>query len=195
MSNKGARSKEVVGYVLPVKPHTRNKETPMQTAKGILELEAQTPLPARSLTRSTETPAHAIGELSKLGRLIDSCLTAKSINPNSEVLPQSIHNTSELGATVSPHIPAKLVNPATRGKKAASKADAAGKVPETVVPPIAAMAPPPRRNLRNSDFRLDTDGGSKTAPTPAKEVGETGPWSREAFDLFDWKLQVASLPD
>lgn len=81
--------------------------------------------------------------------------------------------------------PPRLINPATRGRKAAGEAHKAGKVPETVVPPAPLHPQMPRSILA---------GGNARQEKPALPRGEllkvardTGPWSREAFDLFDWR--------
>ncbi|KAK3298128.1 uncharacterized protein B0H64DRAFT_318415 [Chaetomium fimeti] len=78
----------------------------------------------------------------------------------------------------------RITNPATRGRKAALKSDAAGQVPQSIVPvePIPARRPPaaaqpeaatgerPKRKMRFPGF-ASVKGG--------------GPWSREAHDLLE----------
>jgi len=81
----------------------------------------------------------------------------------------------------------KIANPATRGRKAALKSDAAGQVPQPVVPvepipalrgvrpPVAPQAEPaaserPKRKMRFPGFASAKGGG---------------PWSREAHDLLE----------
>jgi hypothetical protein len=88
--------------------------------------------------------------------------------------------------TVGPTRP-KIANPATRGRKAALKSDAAGQVPQSIVPvePIPALRgvrPPaaphpepaaserPKRKMRFPGFASAKGGG---------------PWSREAHDLLE----------
>ncbi|KAK1987465.1 hypothetical protein LZ30DRAFT_684665 [Colletotrichum cereale] len=83
----------------------------------------------------------------------------------------------------------RLTNPATRGRKAAKKSDAAGSVPQPVLPVISDLAV----------GRYDGRGGSRSEATLGSTAllgGETarefssfsrasgGPWSKEAYDLL-----------
>lgn len=103
---------------------------------------------------------------------------------------------SDVAESTTEHIPdapavgptrPKIANPATRGRKAALKSDAAGQVPQSIVPvePIPALRgvrPPaaphpepaaserPKRKMRFPGFASAKGGG---------------PWSREAHDLLE----------
>ncbi|KAK5656553.1 hypothetical protein OQA88_4532 [Cercophora sp. LCS_1] len=84
--------------------------------------------------------------------------------------------------------PPRIANPASRGRKAALKSDAAGQVPQNILPPPDPM--PTRFSMRLApEARRDSAGNERpkrkmTFPgfTSAR-VG--GPWSREAHDLLE----------
>ncbi|KAF4119920.1 Protein of unknown function (DUF2439) [Geosmithia morbida] len=95
----------------------------------------------------------------------------------------------------------RLANPATRGKKAASRADAAGKAPEIMVPfdpvlsPTKIAAPPPKKQLALAPTKvpqLNRSGSSSSSNAqdnkPTDLGGFTkangGAWSRHASDLL-----------
>jgi hypothetical protein len=73
-----------------------------------------------------------------------------------------------------------VVNPATRGRKAATKSDAAGQMPQDVLPP----------DLNSAPQRAPATGGNKEPRRKMAFPGFTmlrvaGPWSREAHDLLE----------
>ncbi|KAH6651732.1 hypothetical protein BKA67DRAFT_660520 [Truncatella angustata] len=71
----------------------------------------------------------------------------------------------------------RIVNPATRGKKAAKRTDAAGQIPERVIPTddrvLVRVANNPAKEQSNA--------------LPGFSKANGGPWSREAHDLFEYK--------
>ena len=92
------------------------------------------------------------------------------------------------GAPIAPAKVKTIPNPATRGRKAALKSDAAGKTPQSILPPpepvvmmMARPMPPvgaaanerPKRTMKFPGF------------TSAAKSGGGGPWSREAHDLLE----------
>lgn len=135
--NGGKRSKEVVGFVLPVEESLKCIDAPPQTIVEIVKTGEQ-----------------------------------RRFQP-----------------------PAKLVNPATRGRKAASKADAAGKVPEMIVPPTAPMGPPPALLVLPEGNTSQDNVSLRPYYFSTKEGGGKGPWSREAFDLFDWRPKITGIAE
>ncbi|TDZ75181.1 hypothetical protein CTRI78_v000130 [Colletotrichum trifolii] len=80
----------------------------------------------------------------------------------------------------------RLNNPATRGRKAAKKSDAAGSVPQSIIPAIPGGAVQSSKQVeepkaaRPGSAREGQAG--KRLPGFAKANG--GPWSTEAFDLL-----------
>lgn len=90
-----------------------------------------------------------------------------------------------------------LNNPATRGKKAAQKRDQSLLLRSFVTPEVEmAQAPPFMPNLRsqgpvNEDLEHIRPGMPMWGPISAP-VSLTGPWTREAFDLFGWKPETAN---
>ncbi|KAK6066947.1 hypothetical protein SCUP515_10397 [Seiridium cupressi] len=99
-------------------------------------------------------------------------LLSESHVPDSDVQKEAM-NTMVLSRKPVP----RIVNPATRGKKAARPSDAAGQVPENILP---------------ADDRALADVPKKPAKEAATVVAgfskaNGGPWSREAHDLFEYK--------
>ncbi|KAI9743388.1 MAG: hypothetical protein M1818_003234 [Claussenomyces sp. TS43310] len=90
-----------------------------------------------------------------------------------------------------------LNNPATRGKKAAQKKDSRLMMADISVRPglqsIFSVGPPPPTFLadpKQQNFNATRlDGRVKQVPSGI--VDDTGPWSREASDLFDWEKPKA----
>lgn len=87
--------------------------------------------------------------------------------------------------------PARLANPASRGRKAALKSDAAGQVPQRVLPLTQAPVAVPVSTADLAGTPLERP--SKVSERPKKKMtfpgfqsarGE-GPWSREAYDLLE----------
>ncbi|KAK7754620.1 hypothetical protein SLS62_003403 [Diatrype stigma] len=96
--------------------------------------------------------------------------------------------STELEATLSKAAVAKrTINPASRGKKAAKPSDAAGQLPQCPLPPEARSigVPRPMNGNRVGEARKQDKGVATPLPGFAKANG--GPWSREAFDLFEFK--------
>lgn len=128
-----------------------------------------------------------------------------SEKPNSQRLLDTGEALEQLPSIQQPPPPPKrpiIPNPATRGKKAAQKTDAAGKAPiHGPIFPVVVMAPPPApasaqpmtrgakcREIQNSGPPADSAGEARAVPELGAEAdGNMGPWSREAFDLFDWR--------
>lgn len=77
--------------------------------------------------------------------------------------------------------PVPLANPATRGKKAASRADAAGQVPLAIVPLDAPVEAAPR--LAKADERPAQQPRNQVE-LPGFSKANGGAWSRHAYDLL-----------
>ncbi|KAH6855332.1 hypothetical protein B0I37DRAFT_300933 [Chaetomium sp. MPI-CAGE-AT-0009] len=160
-------------------PHPRNntpeKEAPLSTATLQRPSQEQLPVPDTIALRPQlhetlpEQPERPIEEVSDIR--VDPGVTRSA----TEHL---------LDAPVVEPTRRRIMNPATRGRKAALKSDAAGQVPQSIVPvePIPARRPPaapqlepgtserPKRKMRFPGFASAKGGG---------------PWSREAHDLLE----------
>ncbi|KAI1865177.1 hypothetical protein JX265_008224 [Neoarthrinium moseri] len=80
----------------------------------------------------------------------------------------------------------RLANPATRGKKAAKPSDAAGQLLESIIPVDAGVGAARQPN-RSSVCPTDKAAKQSTTSLPGFSRANGGPWSREAFDLFEYK--------
>lgn len=87
--------------------------------------------------------------------------------------------------------PARLVNPASRGRKAALRSDAAGRVPQRVLPLTqpSAMIPVSTADLASTLLEeppKEPERPKKKMTFPGFQSARSeGPWSREAFDLLE----------
>ncbi|GAB1312387.1 hypothetical protein MFIFM68171_02597 [Madurella fahalii] len=82
----------------------------------------------------------------------------------------------------------RIQNPATRGRKAALKSDAAGQVPQSILPPEPILGRPGVRS--SAMMRLDpvavNERPKRTMRFPGFVSARAGgPWSREAHDLLE----------
>jgi hypothetical protein len=73
----------------------------------------------------------------------------------------------------------KPENSSTLGKKMAHKVDAIGKIPGNIIVPTRDKTP----YVNKPCSELSRSGEQ-----------DKGPWSREAFDLFDWKPNSSAVP-
>ncbi|KAI1433683.1 hypothetical protein GGR50DRAFT_473223 [Xylaria sp. CBS 124048] len=76
-----------------------------------------------------------------------------------------------------------LANPATRGKKAAKPFDAVGTTPMCPLPKESPSYPPPHQRVNN----VGAPEKMTENPMPGFSRANGGPWSREAYDLFDFR--------
>ncbi|KAK2771304.1 hypothetical protein CKAH01_14364 [Colletotrichum kahawae] len=81
---------------------------------------------------------------------------------------------------------AQLANPATRGRKAATKSNAAGAVPQSFIPAISgSILPSVTASKPDSGKNPGPVGvGTPTVQLPGFSKANGGPWSREAYDLL-----------
>ncbi|KAI0162237.1 hypothetical protein GGR57DRAFT_498578 [Xylariaceae sp. FL1272] len=79
-----------------------------------------------------------------------------------------------------------LMNPATRGKKAARPSDMAGQVPVCPLPPELTGNMSLHSGSKTSDV-TDIPNKRTVGSMPGFSRANGGPWSREAYDLFDFK--------
>ncbi|RYP70467.1 hypothetical protein DL769_004956 [Monosporascus sp. CRB-8-3] len=81
----------------------------------------------------------------------------------------------------------RITNPATRGRKAARPADAAGQLPRCPLPSemTSTSFTKPSNAKKSAEPGNQAKGGAKPLPGFVRANG--GPWSREAFDLFEFK--------
>lgn len=163
-----------------------------------------TPNPAARETdvASTTTRQHGVGgeTLHPDGVTLRSQLHNKSCNPPRQV-GQQIQDNPDIGlgscATKGSTKPLdtvsagsgrpRIANPATRGRKAALKSDAAGQVPQPVLPaePVPAWTRDVRRPavMQPSSAADERPKRKMTFPGFVSARGG-GPWSREAHDLL-----------
>lgn len=86
---------------------------------------------------------------------------------------------------------ARLANPASRGRKAALASDAAGQVPQRILPPTqpALMVPISTADLAMTPIEQtpkEPERPKKKMTFPGFQTARSeGPWSREAFDLLE----------
>lgn len=94
-------------------------------------------------------------------------------------VPDAVDGQGEaVSTTVSSRKPVpRIVNPATRGKKAAKPSDAAGQVPERSLPSDGQVIGRPVSNTAKISL----------VELPSFSKANGGPWSREAYDLFEYQ--------
>lgn len=127
-----------------------------------------------------------------LGLLRRTASITRRINNITIEPPKSDESSGSTSATESStKTAARIANPASRGRKAALQSDAAGPVPQRLLPPTQPHAPVP---ICTADFAATQleEPPKKEAEKPKRKMkfpgfqsarGE-GPWSREAFDLL-----------
>ncbi|KAH8168104.1 hypothetical protein CIB48_g197 [Xylaria polymorpha] len=79
-----------------------------------------------------------------------------------------------------------ITNPATRGRKAAKPSDAAGQMPVCPLSVELAGSSSLNQVSRKTNVQGNLDKGSAN-PMHGFSRANGGPWSREAYDLFDFK--------
>jgi hypothetical protein len=178
--------------LLPVGKDT-NKETVLSISaaesKSIAALEKERAPTMNRPTSGTPESAVAMGITASLSQLDssptlpvsgkrevegDSCVTKGA----GKLLPEAL-----------PPEPARprIVNPATRGRKAALKSDAAGQVPQSILPTEAVPAPTrmrPTAMPQPEAVAHERPKRKMTFPGFTSARGG-GPWSREAHDLLE----------
>ncbi|KAK7731098.1 hypothetical protein SLS53_008816 [Cytospora paraplurivora] len=138
---------------------------------------------------SNQTPAGSIQKAKYIG-LRGQVTAPRRVNNIIAVPPQVSHPEDQTADSIA-KAPARIMNPASRGRKAALASDAVGQVPQRVLPPTqpallvpistADLActpyePPPREPVRPK---------KKMAFPGFQSARDSGPWSREAFDLLE----------
>jgi hypothetical protein len=197
--NKSSKSKEIFGWKPPVEDHI----DPNALATAVCRIgwgpTTVTPAPTKMGSKSTQensqnrttpqqeeicktkedidgstTPRPATHQDdSSLGVPQDSRTQEKTTQQLKETSSKSATSDESAGSSTGP----RLANPATRGKKAASKADAAGRAPQSVVP-----VDPVTSTLARLPEAKPTTGESASLPGFSKANG--GAWSRHAYDLL-----------
>jgi hypothetical protein len=120
-------------------------------------------------------------------------------NAATKHIPHVVNRPSE--DTTKPARPVLLANPATRGRKAAKETDAAGQIPQTIVPANPIIEPDRERrrpivSLSRASDDIDLMAGEPNHQTsavkhlPGFSRANGGPWSREAHDLLGSKRPV-----
>jgi hypothetical protein len=177
MSRKSIKSKEIIGFKLP----SDNKSIPNAFVSAVGRIGLQEDVPSATLLRS---------------------LSLEGESPPVEQQAIKRHEPPKLVRQQSdPQPKGRLVNPATRGKKAASKADAAGQILQTLVPfdpvtrPIGAPVLVKEKKKVAAPEAVpsrDSKGPARTLPGFSKANG--GAWSRHAEDLLGMTRPNTSGP-
>ncbi|CAH0014867.1 unnamed protein product [Clonostachys rhizophaga] len=177
MSRKSIKSKEIIGFKLP----SENNSIPNAYVSAVGRIGFQEDVPSATLHRALSLE----GESPPVEQQ-----TIKRHEP-----PRLVRQQSD------PQPKGRLVNPATRGKKAASKADAAGQILQTLVPfdpvtrPIGApVLVKERKKVAAPEAApsRDSKGPARTLPGFSKANG--GAWSRHAEDLLGMTRPNTSGP-
>lgn len=158
MARKSVKSREILGFVVPSDDHVFNPPTAL----------------ARSIPKETQGSCHSVTEKQlELHMEEADAITQPTKIP--EVV-SSIANKEPVDKSESQPKP-RLSNPATRGRKAARKEDAAGKLPQTIVQlePVAPQRPKITKTLPPQE---------KTSELPGFAKANGGAWSRHAEDLL-----------
>lgn len=190
LGRRSVKSKEVFGlqvpddrYMVPVELATA--DTPIVTSRPV---EQDEELVIRRVTQSKQ-PMHADG----LGNQAPGEPTAN--------IQGRAQQGQQLSRDHAASEPARwMTNPATRGRKAASKADAAGQIPQSVVPyeTVTSLVPArPRpqqqqQQQQRSDPKTATNSKTSIAEPSAKTTSNLpgfskangGAWSKHAEDLL-----------
>ena len=148
----------------------QDEQQPIVDTEKTRTLHAESHKPATSPPRRPTAIAHPEQRLSG---------TDGPIRPRPVPGPPEAHP-----AAVSAPVLPKIVNPASRGRKAALKSDAAGQTPQSILPPVEAVA--------NLVARAAVRPGTVTEERPKLKMTfpgfvsarEGGPWSRESDDLL-----------
>ncbi|CAH0056922.1 unnamed protein product [Clonostachys solani] len=167
MSRKSIKSKEIIGFKLP----GDNNSIPNAFVSAIGRIGLQEDVPSATLHRS---------------------LSLEGESPPVEQQAIKRHGPPSLVRQLSdPQPKGRLVNPATRGKKAASKADAAGQILQTLVPFDPVTRPIGAPTLVKEKKKVaapkaapsrDSKGSAQTLAGFSRANG--GAWSRHAEDLL-----------
>ncbi|KAH8648376.1 hypothetical protein BX600DRAFT_113665 [Xylariales sp. PMI_506] len=113
--------------------------------------------------------------------------SGKVPNENTAQPQEEAKRVQKMAVTIQQIVP-KLSNPATRGKKAAKPSDAAGQIPESILPPETIILS--KQIGRPAIFPTETTRGNSLAALPGFTKANGGPWSREAYDLFEYARPV-----
>ncbi|VUC35298.1 unnamed protein product [Clonostachys rosea] len=177
MSRKSIKSKEIIGFKFPGDQNS----IPSAYISAIGRIGLQENVPLATLHRS---------------------LSLEGGSPPVEQQAVKRHEPPGLVRQQSdPQPKGRLVNPATRGKKAASKADAAGQILQTLVPfdPVARPLGAPvvvkeKKKVAAPEAApsRDSKGSGQTLPGFSKANG--GAWSRHAEDLLGMTRPNTSGP-
>ncbi|KAI0395185.1 hypothetical protein F5Y17DRAFT_424842 [Xylariaceae sp. FL0594] len=81
----------------------------------------------------------------------------------------------------------RVPNPATRGRKAAKPADAAGQTPTCPLPKEAKTNVAMQQDVKSRSAMGTAQGQKGAEQVPGFSRANGGPWSREAYDLFEFK--------
>ncbi|KAK4150948.1 hypothetical protein C8A00DRAFT_17585 [Chaetomidium leptoderma] len=159
---------EEEAILTPARPWGANQERPVVGDNLALRVQ----LHNNGSLNLSEQPEHPINDTSSIG--LGFGVTERA-NKHLPVAP-----------TAGPTRP-KIMNPATRGRKAALKSDAAGQVPQSIVPvePVPAHASTRPLAMPRPDPAVSERPKRKMKFPGFTSVKGGGPWSREAHDLLE----------
>lgn len=194
LGRKSVKSKEIFGFKAPesdhLVPHAFASALGRIGATAITPACASVPAPAPAFVPVTRVePKESMAQATK----------DKETEKQDIVVPPTIivDESKSHSDAVSESGPRRIANPASRGRKAATKADAAGQPPRVLVPfdTTPALAMPPRaprapvqqhhhhQQQQEAQHIQQTVVASKTS-LPAFAKANGGAWSRHAYDLL-----------
>lgn len=215
MARKSVRSKEIIGYVVP---EDNMVPTPMASATGRIGANHVTEAPSNHghghmHSTTTITPSSP-GE--EVVVVVATSTEASQNNAVNHAATRQIVGKIPLGSDEGQQqhqhqhqhqppppplsrensIPKKLTNPATRGRKAAKKEDAAGQVPQSIVPfdavvvkprvgaPTTAAVPALVKRDSGEEKSKGPGSGSGLGAAAGFTKANGGAWSKHAGDLL-----------
>lgn len=201
--NEQPRGSEIDQITLVPVPIPDNSSRDIEAAQEVSRTEPQLPLDlSQNLEHPTETNLRTESgeQQSELKEIESTKLQPHSVSNQPQRQENYVQDQPDLGGNAqratSDETEASLLNivatrrmmnPASRGKKAAKPSDAAGKLPQCPLPPETRSIGLPRSvTAKKVDEAGKQDKGLAT-PLPGFAKANGGPWSREAFDLFEFK--------
>ncbi|KAK5626896.1 hypothetical protein RRF57_002611 [Xylaria bambusicola] len=185
LGRKSIKSKEVIGFIFDGSDSLvsirQNEHAQDQTSSDLAsngDLDNQPYQSKSGLCEdfvTNETPPNSESQASK------NCSLVGKAGP-----PTQTEEASSAITTATTKQPKLVIsNPATRGKKAAKPSDAAGQMPKCPLP--AEPTESSSRQIPETKKATRIRDKSAATPLPGFSRANGGPWSREAYDLFDFK--------
>ncbi|KAK5999042.1 hypothetical protein PT974_01429 [Cladobotryum mycophilum] len=207
MARKSVKSKEIFGFVMPDAVDLIPASIMSMANRPVITSEAVAPPPA-----AKAAPSVGFGSARAL-TVIDMTDSDKMESSENEQTRDSAQPETKPEVSGAPK--PRIVNPATRGKKAARKEDAAGQVPQCIIPfdpvivkprivytnvNVGAKAGPSinTNSTNNANANSTITGAASIKPVTAKSLpgfsaANGGAWSRHAEDLLGMTRPAARV--